>query len=88
MEKLWREALKRLSPETSLFKVLVYLSFKGKSKPAEISEGTQLPAGTVRPALRSLLDMGFVVQEEDGSYLSRISFTEIISNVYRCLPKE
>jgi len=88
MEKLWNEALKRLSPDTSLFKVLVYLSFKGKSKPAEIAEGTQLPAGTVRPALRSLLEMGLADQEEDGSYLSKISFTEMISDIYRRLPKE
>jgi DNA-binding IclR family transcriptional regulator len=88
MEKLWSETLKRLSPDTSLFKVLIYLSFKGKSKPSEIVEGTQLPAGTVRPALRSLLEMGLATQDEDGSYLSKVSFTEIMSDVYRRLPKE
>jgi len=88
MEKFWSEALKRLSPDTSLFKVLVYLSFKGKSKPAEIAEGTQLPAGTVRPALRSLLEMGLASQDEGGSYLSKVSFTEIMSDVYRRLLKE
>jgi DNA-binding IclR family transcriptional regulator len=88
MEKLWNEALKRLSPDTSLFKVLIYLSFKGKSKPSEIVEGTHLPAGTVRPALRSLLEMGLATQDEDGSYLSKVSFTEIMSDVYRRLPKE
>jgi DNA-binding IclR family transcriptional regulator len=88
MGEAWNEALKRLSPDTSLFKVLVYLSFKGKSRPTEIADGTQLPAGTVRPALRSLLEMGLAAQEEDGSYLSKISFTEIVSDIYRRLPKE
>lgn len=88
MEKLWDQALKRLSPETSLFKILVYLSFKGKSRPLDIAEGTKLAAGTVRPALRSLLEMGLIMQGEDGSYDSRISFIDIVTDLYTRLLKE
>ncbi|MCD6263204.1 helix-turn-helix transcriptional regulator [Candidatus Bathyarchaeota archaeon] len=88
MEGLWDEALRRLSPGKSLFKVLVYLSFKGRSRPAEIAEETGLSPGTVRPALRNLLNMGLVRQEEDGSYISNIHFTEIVSDIYRRLPRE
>lgn len=82
MEKLWDQALKRLSPDTSLFKILVYLSFKGKSRPSDIAEGTKLAAGTVRPALRNLLEMGLIIQGEDGSYDSQISFVDIVTDLY------
>lgn len=87
-ERLWAEALTQLSPETSIFKILVYLSFKGRGRPSEIAEETQIPPGTVRPALRSLLDMGLVTQEEYGTYISNVTFTEIISDIYRRLSKE
>ena len=87
MRGLLDEAFRRLSPGRSLFKILVYLSFKGVSRPSEIAEETGLPAGTVRPALRSLLEMGLVAQQEDGSYISNIPFTEIISDIYRRLSK-
>lgn len=88
MERLWEEALRQLSPETSIFKILVYLSFKGGGRPTEIAEETRIPPGTVRPVLRSLLDMGLVAQEEYGSYTSNITFTEIISDIYRRLSKK
>ena len=52
----WEQALEDVSPKTSQFKVLVYLSFRGASQPTDISDQTGIPAGTVRPALRTLLD--------------------------------
>lgn len=88
-QKLWEQAMKQINPKTSLFKVLVYLAFsKEPCKPDEISKVTGIPQGTVRPAIRSLLKMGFVGQEPDGSYKSKISFTEIISDIFQSLPKK
>ena len=78
----WETILEDISPTTSLFKVLVYLSFKGATQPTDVSADTEIPAGTVRPALRSLLDKGYVKQREDGSYMSIIPFTEIVSHLY------
>lgn len=78
----WERVLQEVSPKTSQFKVLVYLSFKGATNPADISTETGIPAGTVRPSLRKLLDRGYVDQSDDGSYISLVSFTEIVSHLY------
>jgi len=83
----WEQALEDVSPKTSQFKVLVYLSFKGATQPTDISEQTDIPAGTVRPALRTLLDKGYVKQNEDSSYYSLIPFTEIVSHLYSVVKK-
>lgn len=83
----WEKVLKDISPTTSQFKVLVYLSFKGAAQPADISTETGIPAGTVRPALRILLDKGYVLQKDDRSYHSLISFTEIVSHLYSVVKK-
>jgi DNA-binding MarR family transcriptional regulator len=82
MSELWRKALEDLSPKTGQFKVLVYLAFKGPSQPNDISNETSIPSGSVRPALRTLLDKGYVEQKDDGTYCSLIPFTEIISHLY------
>ena len=78
----WSEVLENVSPKTSQFKVLTYLAFKGASQPAEISTDTGIPAGTVRPALRTLLDKGYALQHENGSYSSLVPFTDIVSYLY------
>jgi DNA-binding IclR family transcriptional regulator len=83
----WEKVLEDVSPTTSQFKVLVYLSFKGATQPTDISTETSIPAGTVRPALRTLLDKGYVEQREDGSYLSLVPFTEIVSHLYSIVKK-
>ena len=86
MKKLWERVTKQLDPETNAFKVLVYLAFtKEACKPADVAKGTGIPPGTIRPALRSLLKMGFVGQEPDRSYKSKISFTEIITDIFQRL---
>ena len=77
-----KKALQDLNPATAQFKVLTYLAFKGPSPPNSISDESGIPPGTVRPALRGLLDKGFVKQLEDGTYKSLLPFTEIISNLY------
>ena len=82
MSKLWKKALKDLSPKTGQFKVLSYLAFKGPSQPNDISNETGIPSGSVRPALRTLLNKGYVRQNDDGTYSSLIPFTEIISHLY------
>ena len=71
-----------LNPNTSQFRVLTYLAFKGPSQPNAISEETGMPPGTVRPALRGLLDKKYVSQLDDGTYKSMISFTDFISYLY------
>jgi len=83
MEDLLEKAIRELSADTSTFKVLTHLSFRGPSLPGLIAEETGIPPGTVRPALRTLLGKGFVVQQDDGTYKSKIAFTEIISDLYR-----
>lgn len=89
MEDLLNRATKELSVDTSPFKILTYLSFRGASLPSQIAEETGIPPGTVRPALRSLLEKGFVIQQDDGAYKSKVSFTEIISDLYlRCASKK
>ena len=83
----WEEVISDLSPSTSQFKVLVHLSFKGAAQPTDISAETGIPAGTVRPTLRSLLEKEFVNQKEDGSYFSVVPFTEIVSHLYAIVKK-
>ena len=82
MPDLIEKAVQELSPGTSQFKVLTFLAFKGQSLPSTISEDTGIPAGTVRPALRALLEKGYVKQQEDGTYRSTIPFTDIVSHLY------
>ncbi len=83
----WEKVLKNISPKTSQFKVLTYLAFKGPSQPSEISADIGIPAGTVRPALRTLLDKGYAVQFENGSYSSLVPFTDIVSHLYSVTKK-
>jgi DNA-binding MarR family transcriptional regulator len=83
----WDNIVGDLSPSTSQFKTLVYLSFKGASQPSEVSTETGIKAGTVRPALRTLLDKGYVNQNKDESYYSIVPFTEIVSHFYSIVSK-
>jgi DNA-binding MarR family transcriptional regulator len=82
MSKLLEKALNDLSPKSSQFRVLLYLAFKGPASPSIIAEETGISPGTVRPALRALLSKKYVTQERDGSYKSKIAFTDIVSDIY------
>ncbi|MBS7619558.1 winged helix-turn-helix transcriptional regulator [Candidatus Bathyarchaeota archaeon] len=83
METLLDKAISDFSVDTNVFKVLIYLSFKGSSSPSQISGETGISSGTVRPALRTLLSKGYVFQLEDGTYKSKIPFIDIISDLYQ-----
>ena len=76
------KATQELKPDTAQFKVLVYLAFRGPSPPSAISSETGMAPGTVRPALRSLLDKNYVKQQEDGTYRSSIPFTDFVSYIF------
>jgi DNA-binding MarR family transcriptional regulator len=76
------KATQELKPDTAQFKVLTYLAFRGPSPPSAISSETGIAPGTVRPALRSLLDKKYVKQQEDGTYRSSIPFTDFVSYVF------
>ena len=82
MVDLIEKAVQDLSPETSQFKVLCFLAFRGASQPSAISDEIDVPAGTVRPTLRSLLKKGYLAQQEDGTYRSMVPFTDFISHLY------
>ena len=83
----WTDVLENVSPKTSQFKVITYLAFKGAAQPADISSDTGIPAGTVRPALRTLLEKGYAVQNPDGSYKSLVPFVDIVSHLYSVVKK-
>ena len=82
MAELIDKATQELKPDTAQFKALTYLAFRGASLPGAISEETGIAPGTVRPALRSLLEKGYVKQQEDGTYRSVIPFTDFVSYVF------
>jgi DNA-binding MarR family transcriptional regulator len=82
MTDLLDQVLNDTSPTTVQFKVLTYLAFRGPSSPIDISEETRMSPGSVRPALRTLLEKGYVIQLDDGSYKSLVPFTEIVSHLY------
>ena len=80
----WKNAFSRLDPTTNIFKVFVYLAFSDEPKtPKDIATATKISPGTVRPALRSLLeDYNLVDQLPDGKYVSKVSLADIISDIY------
>ncbi len=82
MVELIDKATQELKPDTAQFKVLAFLAFRGACLPGAISEDTGIAPGTVRPALRSLLDKKYVRQQEDGTYRSAIPFTDFVSYVF------
>ena len=82
MSKLLEKAFKDLKPGTSQFNVLIYLAFRGPASPSQISDDTGISPGTVRPALRALLSKKYLIQGDEGSYSSKIAFTDIISDIY------
>ena len=82
MVELIEKATQELKPDTAQFKALTYLAFRGPSLPGAISDETGIAPGTVRPALRSLLEKGYVKQLEDGTYMSVIPFTDFVSYIF------
>ena len=82
MKDLIERLVEDISPTTSIFRIFIYLAFKGATKPIEIVEETDIPAGTVYPALRELLENGFITQLDSGAYQSNIDFTYLLSELF------
>jgi DNA-binding MarR family transcriptional regulator len=82
MPETIEKVIQELKPDTAQFKTLVYLAFRGPCLPSVISDETQIAPGTIRPALRSLLEKGYVRQLDDGTYRSELSFTDFISHLF------
>jgi DNA-binding IclR family transcriptional regulator len=79
------EKLDALEPQTSAYKILCHLAFKGTIlKPAEIATALGENGSTVRARLSELKKNGFVDQRPEG-YLSLISPYDIILKIYRDL---
>lgn len=78
-----------LSPESSHFKIMIYLSLVGKICEAkEIIDGTGLKEGTVYPALRRLLKIRLIEQPLEGKYRSLIPFSDIIAEIVKRLQEK
>lgn len=82
MGDLVDKVVQDLKPDTAQFKVLTYLAFRGASQPSTISEEIGIAPGTARPALRSLLEKGYIKQLSDGSYRSGVPFTDFVSALF------
>ncbi len=82
MVDLIEKVVQELKPDTAQFKVLMYLAFRGACQPSTISEEIRIAPGTVRPALRSLLDKEYIRQLPDGSYKSNVPFTDVVSALF------
>lgn len=79
------EKLDTLEPQTSAYKILCHLAFKGTIlKPAEIATALRENGSTVRARLSELKKNGLVDQRPEG-YLSLVSPYDIILKIYRDL---
>lgn len=77
-----------LGLETSAFKILCYLSFKGSPlKPSEIAEALGEKGSTVRARLAELKNDG-LVSAESGGYVSNLTPYDIIMKIYRVFKEE
>ncbi len=82
------ERFEALNPDTSAFKVLCYLSFRGVAlKPSEISEGVGEKPSTVRARLAELKDSG-LVEATPGGYVSALRPYDILMKLYRDIKKD
>lgn len=76
-----------ISSTTSIFRILIFLSLKGATKPIEIVEETDIPVGREYPALREFFESVFIAQLNSGAYQSNIDFTHIISELFNILSR-
>lgn len=79
--------LDALEPETSAYKILCHLAFRGSVlKPQEIAEELGENGSTVRARLAELKKQGLVEAKPEG-YYSAVSPYDIIMKLYRDLGK-
>jgi len=79
--------LDELDPETSAFKILVHLTFRGQAmKPIDISRELGENSSSVRARLAELKRDGLVDSRGDG-YVALITAYDVLMKLYR-RPKE
>lgn len=77
--------LAELDPDTSAFKILVYLTFKDQPlKPIEIARGLNEKGSSVRARLSELKQQGLVESTGDG-YVAVPNSYDIFMKIYRDL---
>jgi predicted transcriptional regulator len=79
--------LDELEPETSAYKILCHLAFRGSTlKPQEIAQELGENGSTVRARLAELKKQGLVEAKPEG-YYAVVSPYDIIMKLYRDLGK-
>ena len=77
------KALKELDPETSAFKILVYLTFKDRPmKPIDISRALGENSSSVRARLAELKKTGLVDNTGEGYVASTTSY-DVLMKLFR-----
>jgi len=77
------EKLDQLEPNTTAYKILCHLAFRGATmKPQEISNALKENGSTVRARLVELRKQGLVESRPEG-YVSTISPYDLIMKIYR-----
>ena len=75
--------LAEIDPNTSAFKILVYLTFKDKPmKPIAIAKGLGENGSTVRARLAELNKRGLVENTNDG-YVTNITSYDILMRLFK-----
>jgi len=75
--------LAEIDPNTSAFKILVYLTFKDQPmKPIEIARGLGENSSTVRARLAELSKGGLVNNTNEG-YVSNLTSYDILIRLYK-----
>jgi predicted transcriptional regulator len=79
------EKLDQLEPDTSAYKILCHLAFRGSIlKPQEIAEVLKENGSTVRARLTELKKQGLVDSRPDG-YIAVVTPYDLIMKLYRDL---
>jgi len=82
------EKLDQLEPDTSAYKILCHLAFRGSIlKPQEIAEALKVNGSTVRARLTELKKQGLVDSRPDG-YIAVVTPYDLIMKLYRDLGRK
>jgi DNA-binding IclR family transcriptional regulator len=82
------EKLDQIEPETSAYKILCHLAFRGSTlKPQEIAEALGENGSTVRARLAELKKQGLVEARPEG-YIAVVTPYDLIMKLYRDLGRK
>ncbi|MFA5869673.1 MAG: DNA-binding protein [Candidatus Bathyarchaeia archaeon] len=82
------EKLDQIEPETSAYKILCHLAFRGSVlKPQEIAEALKENGSTVRARLAELKKQGLVDARPEG-YVAVVTPYDIIIKLYRDMERK